>query len=1143
MNLLEIPTKNSKEYKKILESMHKYSYNYICAKENLSTAPLAYYHYNVGLKSNHIYNPKEPNRNGKYITLPVPRTLKYMKFSLALNIYTNEDNKDRRANKLNLKIQSLAERSALNRTSFEVYVDNLKVPDTEVYVTIMNGTTDVYVPASYYEINGSYMDLIVRKYNKDEPYMNYVLTGYNDISDRVTIDITGATIQNGNGQENTTKISEVNYQIREEDLRIYRNGKFLQPSYYELKFLENNRLTLIMKNNEAIYPSDIFEFHIEPHTSYISHSMSISSPIIKFPRDVLPGLPIAPGLCDMYIDGQRLFDRDIEVVSPRIYRIKDTIYRDDVRLSVLMNANLDKIKPFDYMEDTSRYFMTLGEDYIEDIILDDIYPDTGLEWLKTSSFPEKIEYNNAKGLITKPSIDEYTDDIIKKYIDQNGHNIIPLVGEFSEDTIEEYTFDQTYVADSIRLNTNKELGSVTYRDDVFVSNLDTSESSYETEFGTFKSASFGEEMVVFKTRRFFDTPDEDLMIFINGIKINKVDIPIIKFKNNCWFYVPKRMIPTANNFRVTIKHVPIYNSAECLVLLEMDEVKVYDNVYYLDPNQFGSIQELSDIYVYKIGNIGCKLLDPVSDYRLTFNKELGLNGTIELRFNESFKKSISDRYYITNISYYNYSQFTGNDENNMALVLDQYDIAYNCYRPKASHYNYMIFRNGILLVENVDYYITGPITSKMLYQTRIVFKNRGEDGDFIEVYTIEEPRMKFGTCKLLDLPYNVIYLKNSILGFHNSYSELIINDMIVPKENIKMIGLNMLLVKDVDYIKHPFTKIYTRSTLVRPIVSVMEYITYYNDHQSDWKLYLDRLVKEGRLDDILDIVEKFVTDEEKHDSYGDDEDKYIDPFLDKVARDLRDGRIARYINCNKPVTFINTEEYLQVMSEEHALMKTISLDCNLFNSISILLSIDPQIHLRSVEDITEIVSKAIKERQFPFLKNGILDANIEITDEEYYDALKYPISRKLYLEEIHLAEPDFDKYITETRPIDANIGADYDFELEEKVLEIPFNKFKYAIKRKYNALTGEWEINKDDNGKPIMEFVYTIDLSSYNIENLKALKINSVYRKPEGNMHVKGVSNGDYRYYSKDELLEISTSIYSTDTIEIIYETKKYNTN
>ena len=1146
MNLLEIPGKYSKECKKILENMYRYSYNYICAKENLSTAPLAYYHYDVGKKENHIYDPKKPNRNGKYIVLPVKRTVKYMKFSLALNLYTTDDNKDRKGNKLNLTVQSLAERSALNRTSLELYVDNLKVPDTQVFITVMNGTTDIYVPASYYEINGSFMDLIVRRYNKKEPYMNYVLTNYSEVSDRATISITGATLQNGNGNKNIIKLSELTCKFKEDDLRIYRNGRFMQPSYYKLKFLDENNFIFILENNESITITDVFEFHIEPHTTYVTHKMSLPESIIKFPNNILPGLPIAPGLCDMYIDGKRIFDRDIEVVSPRIFNIKNSIYQEDVRFSLLMNADLEKIDTFDYMEDTSRYYMTLGENYVEEIVLRNNYPDTGLEWLKKSTFPEQVEYNNAKHEIPKTSVDKYTEDTIKAYIDQNAHNIIPLVSEFSEDTIEENTFDQNYIRNYTRNNTNQELGNITYKDDIFISN-NGNESGYSATFGTFKSKTFDEDMVVFRSHRYFDSLEEDILVFVNGIKLTKADITIISFRNNMWVYVPRRLLPKHESFRISLKHIPIYNKTEQVVLLELDELSVYNNVYYFEESQFGNIQDVNDIYVYKILNTGCMLLQHNTDYTLVYNKEAGVNGSVELRFNDSYNKSISDRYYLTNISYYQYKRIDVNNENIISMVLDEYDKNYKCYKPKATHYNIMLFRNGIMLLENIDFYITSQLTNNRLYQSQVVFRNRGEIGDSIELYIVEEPKLKFGTCKVLNLPYNVIYLKNSILGFHNSYSDLVINGQVVPKENIKVIALNLLLVKDVDFIQRPFISVYTRSTLARPIVSVMEYITYYNDHQSDWKLYLDRLYREGRLDEILQIVEKFVTDEEKHpleENYGDE--VFTEPLLDKIARDLRDGNISRYINCNKPLTFLDNMEYIQIMSEEDNDLNAISLNCNLFNVISILLSINPQTHLRSVEDITEIVSDAIKSRQFPFLKQGILDANIEITDEEYYDVTKYPISNKLYLEELHLAEPDYDSFITDNRPINANTsdwiidaraGEDYDYELEEKSISIPFTKFKRSLKRNYNELTGKWEAS------PKMEFVYTIDLSSYNIEGkIKQFKVNSLIRKPTISV-TDGKPDGDYRYYMNQELLEVSINLYTTDKIEIVYETRKYITN
>ena len=1111
MGLLTNVGKNSEETRRALNRMFSESYNNLCSLENAEVNPHSYYSFNVGPKQARIYRPSA-NRNGKTVKLPVPLSRKYLKFALPLNIFCEKDKQDKRNKVATKPVLSVAERSSLNRTSLEVFADNFKVPDTECFITVMDGSTDVYVPAKYFEENGSMLDIIVRRYNKNEIYVNCTITGVSSLPD--VISLCGCSTLSQGPVRMISSCGAENMTIGPDDFRIYKNGLLLQPDQYKLTPIIDYTIISLTLTTELI-KSDTIEICVEPDTTYHVDKISITSPIVTFPEDVLPFLlPISPGICDIYIEGKRAFAKDIQVLSPRVFKLKESVYLENARLSVFMNYT-GKLIPdnFDFKEDTSRYLHCITEQEKMDIFLNNKYPDTGLEWVTKAVFPGEKIIDETK-FNSKESYEKYLDDSIKAYLDENAHNIIPLMSQFSLRTDETRVCDQKYIKDHTRTSTAEELGKISYGDSTFV---------------TFDGQTFLEEMVLFTTPKKHDTAEE-ILFEINDVKVKRSLAKVINSGNMFYIYVPKSLFPKQGSFKVDIKHAPVYNKDKKCYSIHVNNHFLATGSAAIDEDAFGNVQNLSDIYVYKKTKDGYSLVkENETVYTLKFCTPE--SGKPYILFTLMFP-SEGDDYLLVNTSFFDYRLLTVGPNDIDWITMDD-----ELSRPSCSRYGLLVYVNGKLQAENNDYFLTSQLTHTSLHSGRIVFRNRPSVNDTVELYFVEEPKVRFSKCKVLNLPYDVVYIKNLEAGFSKEYMDLYINNVKIPEDRIVEIALNLVLIKDMP-IHRPYATAFVKSRLSRPVTNIYDYIQYYQTHQSDFKLYIDRLIHDNNLDTVLKIVEAFVTDETKHD-IADNKvvDDDISPIIDTIAKHLRDGLISRRIDANRTLEFLKLIEYIQLMSDEDWDLPTLDLNANSHN-ISINLDINPLTHMKSVEEITKLVSKAMFEGKLPGLDNKHWDANKEFSEkvswvgtvldkdssgEEYYQE-KYPISKQIYWEEYKLADPSL--VAPNIFNIDANVNIENedDYTEEEVTISVPVRKLKKRPK------------NYDKDGKPVLspnntlEFIYTYDMKPFSVYEVKKVVVN----------YVEQTLNGQFIYSSSLQELQFLRAIDSRDKIEIKFTRKVY---
>ena len=1155
MSLLTNKGKNSLETRKALKNMFDTSYNQICSLENAGINPHSYYSLEVGPLASRIYKPRS-NRNGVVVKLPVPISTKYTKFSLPINIISNEELKELRSlrnsrgRNINIgatkSVQSLIERSSRNMSTLEVFVDNVKVPDIDVFITVMDGSTDVYIPAKYFEIDGSKLDVIRRHYSKEEPYLHSTIRKTE--AEGATISFFGCSVIENGESKILYKCDNLESIKSDNDFRVYKNGKLLQRDNYTLTQLLPGDYSLMLFKC-PLHVTDTFEICVESGTNWKHDCISSAHPYVFFPNNIeglARLLPISPGICDIYLEGMRLFSSNIKVISPRVFKIKqpsdlepdeplmNARYDDDPmitpRISVFMNYNGRKLieifgEDFDFKEDTSRYLHCLdynSDDPIEkeNLFIRDIYPDSKEEWVKTAKFPCDKIIDESK-FKNKESYIKYLDESIKANIDENAHNIIPLMAQYSavdDDILEPIDWD--YIEANTKEDTTDETGSITY--------------DRGNKFTTFNGRIFNEPMVSLPYRHQYDT-DEVIIIEIDDVKVPQSSVYL---HDNKHLYIKKSEFNGDGPFNLTLKHLPIYNESKATIIINNEKGGSFKSEINLE--ELGDVQTLDDILVF---------LKVDDGYSILRNSIMCEGDKVFLNLNESEPNS---QYLVLNSSFYEYRSLVIESEEQRELItLDDSSGFPNC-----SSYGLVIYSNGELLAENIDYFLTSQFTHRKLTSGKIIFKNKPEIGTVLEMYFFEQPRITCSNCKILDSEYDVVYIRNLKAGFSTKYMDLYINNVRIPDDRIIEIALNMVMIKDLPegMIERPYTSAFVRSKLKRHLHSVQEYIDYYLDNQSKWKLYLDRLIDLGAKDRLDTIIKSFATDETTpHDtSLNVEIPESFSPILNEVGTHLLTGQLPRRIDANRVTDFLYDKHYIQLMSEDDWLNPAIELNANRKNLEFVkddgleeyrINAQDKDTGFKEKDDIIRIFSENLINRSHYNYDPSIWDANARMKEEvnwfgdklreienfengdDFYNYDLNPISRELYLEELEqisyanpLPNEELDNlYIIDADYIDEDIEEEWE---EETTLIIPFSKLRKSL-------------NMDKGTYPDLTFFYLYNMDLFSASDI--IKVNFIENIPGGKTVVR--NNIDFDYIDGRLYLKVKPLF---DTVQIVYKRKLF---
>ena len=954
---------------KSLHKMYETSYNTICQTENLSTNPLSHFQLYIENKNKYLYKSNY-NNNANFIKMKTIE--RYLKFSLSINIITKEDKKDIKNKKFQKGIISLYDRGSLNRTTLEVYIDGVKIPDDVCYITVYDGSLDLYIPEKFVS-NDVFMDIITKKYSNTDKFSNIIVR--NVITHNMDF-----TLFN-------TK------EINIDTIKIYKNGLLLtrKLDYDVINFgFAVNKFTAIF--GTKIKDDDILEIQLDPNCIYYKYDIEKLNSLITVPKDILPNLPISPGICRFYVNGRRIFNRDIEILAPRNFQIKNFIEKSKV-LFFINYENLYLDNNLVYHEDGIKAFNSLTDNELEDIFTNNKEPEAGLEWIKDLKYPPRpINVSPNPNLLKDKTFEEFIESTVKEFLVDNPHNIVPLLTEYKEN----YHFSYNFKVEDLqeRNSTKLDLGSI----DVYI----------------FK-----------KSKRVAVIPkkyeDYHILSFIDNIKIDEKYVYTRTFNNFIYIYIDDDLMKNAKDLSISI--LPVYNRNRLLKEFTITEAE--NQILKIDRSLLGNIRTEKDIIVMKKTELGHSLQKVDIDYFISLD-----NNLVSIEFNS---KNLLEEFVIYNSSFF---------ERNVINIKDEINIyKLNSKSPYYSNYTIEIYNNGKLLVEDLDFFISNQKNITGLEEELIVFRNYPQKNDKLEIYHIEIPKIDFSTCKILKSNnYDLIYFNTDRnFGYGKEYIDLYINDVLVRPNNIREIALNLVAI-DQDDIPRPYKYVSARSKFNDKIFDITNYIDHHKENPSKFAEYIDRLIADFNFDKIDEIVSNIYPEISKKPEEYDItliERELVNPLLDQIATRLRLGLMERRIDANKYTKIFNQIDWLKYMDYKQRTSNEIEINCN-DKMIKNGLNISPSDTLIPLDQLNYIVAKEVRDNKFPYLIN-----NIDMSEEEYYT---HPISNKLYLEEVKLASCNID--IPKTVIIDAN-AVEEEYELEDIIRLIDNRKIKKVINLDY----------------------------------------------------------------------------------------------
>jgi hypothetical protein len=926
--------------KKALQVMESNTYQNLCLLENSTTNPLAIYRYDVNEKSKYDFH-REFNKKADYVVFPKG---KYLKFSFPININTPEDKEERRKRKADKKpYVTLQDRGNLNRPTVEMYIDGIKIPDSEVLLTIFDGGLDLYVPEDYVEGDSCQINLLINKYTGTDRYFNKVESGlsltkslmYQNIHSRI--------------------------ELNEDAFKVFKNGlKLSRGLDYNLVVVDRN---IFIDFNDFLEKTDTIEVIGSPYCVYTKEYENKEDPLIDFPWDVVENLPISVELLEVYRNGKRIFPQDLKIATARHFVMKE--FQKDDKISVRVQYNPKAITDEnEYIDDILRYFQFKNRDDIIDIIVNGDY-DSQVppvpDWIKDIVFPPDYipihDVNPGKDGLT---YEEWLIETIKEYIKNSSQNMRYLMEQFAglDDYI--YAVDKDRM---LRWDTSKELG----------------------EFNFIK---FDKPKVVvsIKTKMKKFEP----LVFVNDDKFYRHEVLHITHMGTTYIYVDADLVEDSDILRVRV--LPVYNKPQKAYSLEINESNISEFYFRVDKAVFGEIRKPTDILVMKRKGNGFSYLKFGDSYFIEEDEDTNY---IRIYIGA---RNIGDVFFIYNnlFSDYRYHTFNEDLEQRLKLPYDVLDSTGTYYIPRMSNYAHILFLNREMMIEGLDYYVVTQTAHDDIVYAKIMFKSIPEPNDQLEIYYYEQEKKQLAVIEEVDSEYGLIYLKNLPFPFSLEYMELYVSGIKLGAKDIEILGDSLIRIINPN-IPRPYRDVVIYTNLQIPMDDIGDFTDVYEENPSKWDDYLEEEYIDGPhdLDDMFEDVNPDVPPL-PIDPDVQPPKKRIDPFLNFIAISLLQGDIPRKLDGNVWLNFVNKIEFAEIMSPEDRAKSEIILDTNK-NNILIDAIIDVDGTLKPIEEVLEILGNHLENEEF----SRLIDPNNEFTD---YD--KEKMSQYLYAEEIKLATPN-----------------------------------------------------------------------------------------------------------------------------------------
>jgi hypothetical protein len=881
--------------------------------------------------------------NGQVLSLPIFE--KAFLFPTRKRLY--DDNEER--NQVQPKLQTLYERGIAKRRNFSVFINGIKIPDSQVYVYASLYGTDLIIPARFWSSEHKNTLVCTVHDFSDGSYANkYQINS-------IGASLTGIPIPN-----------KLQGKLQKKWIETYIAGKYIDPNKYTMT---TQGTTCSIQLDPTIVPSDPYNIEVTIDgtimNSYDNNYLSSSNDLFMFvPKDSQAVIETAIFLymCDIYINGRKIPSDDILQSTYRHFMYKRTLPNDiltppyNTRIVVSDKSVLAKSFA-DYINAFMEYEKMVSDDMATKQLAGD-----GLESYDVA--PPFVNYET----LTFPPDNKYIFDSeitrmmsneqrVLKMIEENSHYLESLLRYHGVEE-EIYTVERGNEPDT----SAKMVPIILDTDDA--DNLNSGSRSIELYINDKKIPN--SDMVLESKRKadFLNIPIQKFTM--NG----KDTIKLYRYKSNNQASESVRFIAepswAGSDTEIDVSTISSlsgalgeYNWTELRVFRQLDRTAESD-YFYIDMGG-------ASIYFGLVPNqpTNYKLRETIDN---TGKKHLMLTIPAGSPINQN------DIVYIVNPLFHASKKFVISENNDS--INNESRLVLNIVKdgemvPRfMSDYLTKVFVNGEIYIPDVDYFVIDPESNANLTSAVIIFRKRVNVGDVIEVvYT--GTKNKF-ICGYTEIPvsnkYGFIFLSKLEFPFSLDYLDMFIGGRKLTKDDVVVYSDRLIRIKGIEL---PFQNV---SVFTRFNSAYYNFKPYFDEYAQTGcmfdeyiKAFCATVIYDG--DQIIDPNQKTINDIYENNQNGGEPPvnlpinpnppiiDIIDPFLDRFGRDMNNdtNKVSKYFDANE-YKHINFDEYLILLTKSQQAAHEVELDANSIEHAREDFNFDPNKHYRSIPEVYKVIA-------------------------------------------------------------------------------------------------------------------------------------------------------------------------------------------
>lgn len=852
----------------------KHSVVGIAANECTAANPYLLYRWEELNPSDYIVTKSFVNANGHIVSF-LSSVRNYVKLHVPGNILTFKEKKVywETYNDKTPYI-SLENRTNNYTQTLDVFVNRKRINKVNSYVTVMDGSLDLYVPRSYFNLDSTdnKVWIYVNQYELNDTFREYQTTIESDDVSYIDVPLDDSVVlrnienfyiyKDGLEQTYITDYG-LTFDDQTDTMRVTFSSSLTSGDIITVKYEKDVRWMNVISNPDGLVyiPNESRDFVTD--TSY--------SPYYNTSEIPLPDWPICEHICDIVVNGVKLATDEVKEIAPRLLQISDEFApsseSNDNRIQIRMKypEHLQIMHPHKRFTNYKHYFFKY-RDYAKWNPREAYLSDESPSWLTESPYPPAVSaiYGIYDVNDTSTPLDEYLGNKIVDRI-QNDHvdNVKAVLEQFEPYDVHNYIYGE-------------ELSNY-IRDDTSIEGMGTS----PVEFSSSK--------VVFTTMVDHRLEDYEVLVFVDGIKIPRSDVYTLQVHNRISAYIDADSITESSV--VTLWVIPVFHRDSTFITMATKENGTWNSSYTYTKTEleetFGLIREVPDdiMPLLKSDDFAYRAIsEDLYDVEVVENES---TGDVEVTFtiDDSLGED-GNQIVLCNASITAYFTGTFGDDGREvrvhSIVKDE-DGNWVGIIPKFNNYTCLVFVNGKYMLEGEDYLRfesdgIDDVDNIILY---IMGKLNADDR--YEVYITENYYEEVFTADSINNAYGIILLENIRVPYDRDYLDLYINNKLIDRSYIEFLTSKIIRVRSQPV---PFKDVRIYSKLSIGLHNLESFVEAFEESEDDYYEWVKEKEEDGEIEEWYEgFKDPGDLDPNPEGEDDEEEDEDYDPLIEEIIKD------------------------------------------------------------------------------------------------------------------------------------------------------------------------------------------------------------------------------------------------------------------